>query len=33
MERLRESNLQLNSDKCEFLRKEVCYLGHILSME
>ena len=31
MERLRESNLQLNLDKCEFLRKEVCYLGHILS--
>ena len=33
MERLQESNPQLNLDKCEFLRKEVCYLGHILSKE
>jgi len=28
--RLRESNLKLQPDKCEFLRKEVNYLGHII---
>lgn len=33
MERLREANLQLQPDKCEFLRKEVVYLGHIISEE
>jgi hypothetical protein len=28
--RLRESNLKLKPEKCEFLRKEVSYLGHII---
>ena len=31
MTRLREANLKLQLDKCEFLKKEVSYLGHILS--
>ena len=31
MERLKEANLQLNIDKCEFLRDKVCCLGHMLS--
>ncbi|KAL6419702.1 hypothetical protein ACFW04_011267 [Cataglyphis niger] len=31
LQRLRENNLKLQSDKCEFLRKEVIYLGHIIS--
>lgn len=31
IERLREANLQLEPTKCEFLRREVCYLGHKLS--
>lgn len=30
-ERLRSANLRLQPDKCEFLRKEVTYLGHIIS--
>lgn len=30
-ERLRNANLRLQPDKCEFLRKEVTYLGHIIS--
>jgi len=29
--RLRDSNLKLQPDKCEFLRKEVIYLGHIIT--
>ena len=29
--RLRANNLQLQPDKCEFLRKEVAYLGHIIT--
>jgi hypothetical protein len=29
--RLRSYNLKLQSDKCEFLRKEVLYLGHRLT--
>ena len=33
MEKLRESNLQLNCDKCEILKNKVCYLGHILSQD
>ncbi|XP_026830969.1 uncharacterized protein LOC113563505, partial [Ooceraea biroi] len=33
MKRLREANLKLQPDKCEFLRKEVGYLGHIISSE
>jgi len=28
--KLREANLKLQSDKYEFLRKEVTYLGHII---
>lgn len=30
-ERLKSANLKLQPDKCEFLRKEVTYLGHIIS--
>jgi len=30
MKRLREANLKLQPDKCEFLRHEVAYLGHII---
>ena len=30
-ERLREVNLKIHPGKCSFLRKEVLYLGHILS--
>ena len=30
-DRLRESNLKLKPEKCEFLRKEVSYLGHVIS--
>ena len=33
MDRLRKSNLQLNPDKCEFLRDKVCYLGHMLNIK
>ncbi|XP_032689886.1 uncharacterized protein LOC116853116 [Odontomachus brunneus] len=29
-EKLRAANLKLQPDKCEFLRKEVSYLGHII---
>lgn len=32
-ERLRAAGLKLQPDKCEFLRKEVSYLGHIISEE
>jgi len=31
LDRLREHNLKLQPDKCEFLRKEVIYLGHIIT--
>ncbi|XP_033363072.1 uncharacterized protein LOC117241209 [Bombus vosnesenskii] len=31
MERLRKAKLRLQPDKCEFLRHEVNYLGHIIS--
>ncbi|KMQ82059.1 enzymatic polyprotein endonuclease reverse, partial [Lasius niger] len=31
LQRLRENNLKLQPDKCEFLLKEVIYLGHIIS--
>ncbi|KAM0731590.1 Retrovirus-related Pol polyprotein from transposon 17.6 [Formica fusca] len=31
LRRLRENNLKLQPDKCEFLRKEVTYLGHIIT--
>ena len=30
-DRLRESNLKLKPEKCEFLRKDVSYLGHVIS--
>jgi len=30
LQRLREHNLKLQIDKCEFLRKEVTYLGYII---
>lgn len=30
-QRLREHNLKLQPDKCEFLRREVAYLGHIIT--
>lgn len=32
-ERLRNFNLKLQPEKCEYLRKEVAYLGHIISDE
>lgn len=31
--RLQTNNLKLQPDKCEFLRKEVCYLGHVITPE
>ena len=30
LKRLRQNNLKLHPDKCEFLRKEVQYLGHVI---
>lgn len=30
-DRLRNNNLKLQPDKCEFLRKEIMYLGHVIS--
>ena len=33
MERLRSANLKLQPDKCEFLRKEVGYLGHVIGKD
>jgi hypothetical protein len=30
-ERLREHNLKLKASKCDFLKKEVTYLGHVVS--
>lgn len=32
-ERLRKVNLKLNPAKCDFLRKEILYLGHVISEE
>lgn len=32
-QRLREANLSLQPDKCEFFKKELIYLGHIISDE
>ena len=31
--RLRKANLKIQPDKCEFLRKEVAYLGHIITKD
>lgn len=31
--RLRKVNLKLNPEKCEFLKKEILYLGHVVSSE
>lgn len=33
MHRLRNANLKLQPDKCEFLRQEVAYLGHIIGSD
>src|ERR1700712_582207 len=32
-DRLRKHNFKLRLDKCEFLRKEVDYLGHVITTE
>lgn len=32
-QKLRDHNLKLQPDKCEFLRKEVAYLGHIITSD
>jgi transposase InsO family protein len=32
-QRLRDNNLKLQPEKCEFMRKEVTYLGHVISTE
>ena len=32
-ERLRKANLKIQPDKCEFLRKEVAYLGHLITKD
>ena len=31
LQRLREKNLTINKDKCEFLKDELIYMGHKLS--
>lgn len=31
--RLRNANLKIQPDKCEFLRKEVAYLGHVITKD
>jgi len=31
--RLRKSNLKLQPDKCEFLKREVAYLGHVITKD
>ena len=33
LERLDKANLTLQPEKCLFLRKEVCYLGHVITQE
>lgn len=33
VERLREANLKLQPDKCEFLESEVTYLGHVIGKD
>ena len=32
-EHLRKANLKIQPDKCEFLRKEVAYLGHLITKD
>lgn len=32
-QRLRDVNLKLNPNKCQFLKKEILYLGHVISAE
>ena len=32
-DRMRKANLKLQPDKCNFLKREVLYLGHVLSRE
>lgn len=33
LERVRKVNLKLNPEKCQFLKKEILYLGHLISSE
>ena len=33
IDRLRKANLQLQPDKCEFLKTEVTYLGHVINKD
>lgn len=33
MQRLRDANLKLQPDKCEFLRYEVAYLGYVIGKD
>jgi len=33
IERLRKANLKLQPDRCEFLKTEVTYLGHVISKD
>ena len=33
LQRLRQANLKLQTDKCEFFKTDVVYLGHVLSEE
>ena len=32
-DRLRSANLKLQPDKCDFLRTEIAYLGHVIGRE
>jgi hypothetical protein len=29
-DRVRRRNLKLKPEQCEFVRKEICYLGHVI---
>lgn len=33
IDRLRQANLTLQPDKCEFFKKEVGYLGHVINRD